>query len=162
MGMESDVYAGYKTKYNGFTFDVGTMNYFYPNATNGTSGNFTTNEVYAGVGYGSVSVKGSTSLGNYFGTANSQWSKYLQADLDHPIGNGFSVLGHVGRTYVENNSRLDYTDWNAGIGYTKANWTVAAKYYTNTNKGASFAASNTISGTKNYRDAVVLSLSTTF
>ena len=50
-GVESDLYAGFKKEvYKDITLDVGSMNYFYPRATNGTSTNFDTNELYAGVG----------------------------------------------------------------------------------------------------------------
>jgi hypothetical protein len=47
------------------------MNYFYPRATNGTSTNFDTNELYVAIGKGPVTAKVSHSLSNYFGTANS-------------------------------------------------------------------------------------------
>lgn len=159
IGMEGNVLLGYRYNLQGFTVEVGSMNYLYPgNST------FNTSEAFVGLGYGPLSVRASTSLTDSFGVADSRWSQYYEANLNYPISQleGFSLLGHVGRTQVANNSNLNYTDWNAGLGYTRAGWTVAAKYYTNTNKGSGFESANTVNGTRNYKDAVVLSLSTTF
>ena len=73
MGIEADLYAGYKKDiYNGLTVDVGSYNYFYPNSQ-AAAGNpsFTTNEAYVGLGYGPVTAKYSYSLSTYFGVSNS-------------------------------------------------------------------------------------------
>ena len=81
-GVENDVYAGYKTKVLGLELDVGSINYFYPRATNNTSTNFDTNEIYVAVGQGPVTAKISNSLSNYFGLltvktlATTSWTWY--------------------------------------------------------------------------------------
>ena len=62
-GVESDVYAGYKKEIvKGVTLDVGSYNYFYPRATTtaATGSNFDTQEGFAGLGFGPVSVKYTT------------------------------------------------------------------------------------------------------
>jgi uncharacterized protein (TIGR02001 family) len=163
-GVESDLYAGFKKDiYNGLTLDVGSYNYFYPRATNGTSTNFDTNELFAGLGYGPVSVKYSQSLSNYFGTANSKNSQYYQADIVQPLGNSkISFLAHAGRTEVNNNSSLNYTDYNVGLGYDLQGWQLAAKYYTNTGTTSTFQTANTINSQKLYKDATVISVSKSF
>ena len=165
-GVESDLYAGFKKDiYNGLTLDVGSYNYFYPRATNNTSTNFDTNELFAGLGYGPVSVKYSQSLSNYFGTANSKNSQYYQADLAQPltyISKNLSLLAHVGRTEVNNNSNLNYTDYNVGLGYNLQGWELAAKYYTNSGTTSTFQTANTINGQRLYKDAAVVSVSKSF
>ena len=165
-GVESDLYAGFKKDiYKGLTLDVGSYNYFYPRATNGTSTNFDTNELFAGLGYGPVSVKYSQSLSNYFGTANSKNSQYYQADLVQPlayISKNLSLLAHVGRTEVNNNSSSNYTDYNVGLGYNLQGWDLAAKYYTNSGTTSTFQSANTINGQRLYKDAAVVSVSKSF
>jgi uncharacterized protein (TIGR02001 family) len=163
-GVESDLYAGFKKEvYKDITLDVGSMNYFYPRATNGTSTNFDTNELYAGVGYKDlVSVKYSHALSNYFGTANSKNSSYMQADASVPLVGKLSAVAHVGRTDVNNSSSLNYTDYNAGLGYDLEGWNLAAKYYTNTSKGSGFTSANTVNGQKLYKNAVVFSVAKAF
>jgi uncharacterized protein (TIGR02001 family) len=163
-GVESDLYAGFKKDiYKGITIDVGSYNYFYPRATNGTSTNFDTNELFAGVGYGPVSLKYSQSLSNYFGTANSKNSQYFQADIVQPIGKTkIALLAHAGRTEVNNNSSLNYADYNVGLGYDLQGWNLAARYYINDNKTSTFMTANTINGQKLYNDTFVFSVSKSF
>jgi hypothetical protein len=162
-GVESDLYAGFKSKFLGFDLDVGSMNYFYPRATNGTSTNFDTNELYVAVGKGPLTAKVSNSLSNYFGTSNSKNSQYYQADIVQPLGKSkISLLAHVGRTEVNNNSNLNYTDYNVGLGYNLQGWDLAAKYYTNTGTTSAFQTANTINGQRLYKDATVVSVSKSF
>jgi uncharacterized protein (TIGR02001 family) len=167
-GIESDLYAGFKKDvYKGITIDVGSYNYFYPRATTTTGGNnFDTNELYAGVGYGPASVKYSQSLSNYFGIANSKNSEYFQADVNYVLPfKGFdkvSLIAHAGRTNVNNNSNLNYSDYNAGVGYDLQGWNLAVKYYTNTSEGSAFQSANTVSGQKLYKNATVLSVTKAF
>jgi uncharacterized protein (TIGR02001 family) len=162
-GVESDLYAGFKSKFLGFDLDVGSMNYFYPRATNNTSTNFDTNELYVAVGKGPLTAKVSNSLSNYFGTANSKNSQYYQADIAQPLGKSkISLLAHIGRTEVNNNSSLNYTDYNVGLGYNLQGWDLAAKYYTNTGTSSTFQTANTINGQRLYKDATVVSVSKSF
>ena len=162
-GVESDLYAGFKSKFLGFDLDVGSMNYFYPRATNNTSTNFDTNELYVAVGKGPLTAKVSNSLSNYFGTANSKNSQYYQADIAQPLGKSkISLLAHIGRTEVNNNSSLNYTDYNVGLGYNLQGWDLAAKYYTNTGTTSTFQTANTINGQRLYKDATVVSVSKSF
>ena len=161
-GLESDLYAGYKKEVKGVTLDVGSYNYFYPRASVGST-NYNTKEVYVGAAKGPVSVKVSQSLGDYFATSNSKGTKYYQADVTYPIaGTKASVLAHAGKTDIANNTTLDYTDYNFGVGYNIAGFDVSAKYYTNSNKTTTFQTANTLNGQKLYKNAAVLSVSKTF
>lgn len=161
-GLESDLYAGYKKEVVGVTLDVGSYNYFYPRASVGST-NYNTKEVYVGAAKGPISVKVSQSLGDYFATSNSKGTKYYQADVTYPIaGTKASVLAHAGKTDIANNTTLDYTDYNFGVGYNIAGFDVSAKYYTNSNKTTTFQTANTLNGQKLYKNAAVLSVSKTF
>ena len=171
-GVESDLYAGYKKDvYKGVTVDVGSYNYFYPRATTaGTGANFDTYEAYAGVGYGPLAVKYSQTLGNgYFGTTNAKNTNYTEANLAQsfePLNSklkNLSFLAHYGHTAVANHSTLSYNDVNVGLGYAlPKDWTVSAKYYTNSNVSAAAQTANTVNGQKLYRNAVVASVTKTF
>jgi len=166
-GVESDVYAGYKKEiYKGLTLDVGSYNYFYPRATTtaATGSNFDTQEGFAGLGFGPVSVKYSRTLGNgYFGTANAKGTQYYEANVAYPIpGSKISLLAHAGKTNVANSSSLDYNDYNVGVGYNLQGWNLAAKYYTNGEKTTAFNTANTVNGQKLYRNAAVVSVSKSF
>jgi len=161
-GIETDLYAGYKKEIQGITLDVGSYNYFYPRASVGKT-NYDTREVYVGAAKGPVSIKVSQSLGDYFAASNSRGSRYYQADVAYPIaGTKASILAHVGRTDVANQTVLDSNDYNAGVGYNLAGFDLAAKYYTNSNKTTAFQTANTVGNQKLYRNALVLSVSKTF
>jgi uncharacterized protein (TIGR02001 family) len=168
-GVESDLYAGYKKDvYKGLTIDLGTYNYFYPRATNLANGKeFTTNEVYAGLGYdakqfGAYTVKYSRSLSNYFGTTNSVGTQYTQLDATVPVVNKVSFVAHAGRTNVANNSQLSYNDFNAGLAYDLNSWIFSAKYYWNTALPTGFAAMNTVNGQGLTNSTAVFAVTKTF
>jgi len=157
-GVENDVYAGFKKEFGGVTVDAGVLGYMYPRATTNTN----TTEVYVGASYNVLSVKYSRSITNYFGVADSKNSSYIQADANVPLADKLSAVAHYGRTSVNNNAAFDYSDYNVGAAYNVQGWTVAAKYHSNTNKGASFETANTVNGQKLYKNAVVVSVSRSF
>jgi uncharacterized protein (TIGR02001 family) len=169
-GLESDLYAGFKKDvYKGITIDVGSYNYFYPRATTSaaTGSNFDTYEAFAGVGYKDIiGVKYSQTLGNgYFGTVNAQGTTYMQADakLPVPVIKNLSAVAHIGRTNIANSSAYDYNDVNAGFVYSlPKDYDVSVKYFTNTGTTTAFETANTVSGQKNYKNAVVVGLTKTF
>ena len=161
-GVESDVFAGFRKQvFGNFVVDVGSYNYFYPRA--GTNGSFDTNEIFAGIGYKElITVKYSHALSDYFGTANSKNSFYVQADAAIPLARNLQLVAHIGHTNVANSSSLDYTDYNVGLGYDLKGWNLAAKYYINDNKTSTFMTANTVGGQKLYKDALVFSVAKSF
>jgi len=168
-GVENDLYAGYKKDiYKGITIDIGSYNYFYPRATAARTGsNFDTYEAFAGVGYKDIiAAKYSQTLGNgYFGTVNAQGTTYMQVDgkLPVPVIKNLAVVAHYGRTNVANSSAYDYNDINAGFIYSlPKDYDVSVKYFTNTGTTTAFETANTVSGQKNYKNAVVVGLTKTF
>jgi uncharacterized protein (TIGR02001 family) len=169
-GVESDLYAGYKKDiYKGLTIDVGSYNYFYPNATNGKNPNFNTQELYAGLGYGPVALKYSRSTSNYFGVNNSAGTQYYQADVKQsfaPVSaklKDLSFVAHYGRTAVANHGNASYNDINVGAVYTlpKA-WDIGVRYYTNTSMTTQNQRASTVNGQQLYKDAWVATLTKTF
>jgi uncharacterized protein (TIGR02001 family) len=169
-GVESDIYAGWKKDiYKGLTLDVGSYNYFYPNATNGKNPNFNTQELFAGLGYGPVAVKYSRSTSNYFGVQNSAGTQYYQADAKQSLApltaklKDLSLVAHYGRTAVANNGNLSYNDINVGAVYALPQaWDVGVRYYTNTSKTSTFQNANTVNGQQLYKDAWVATVTKTF
>lgn len=161
-GIESDVYVGFKKEFNGVTVDVGTLNYIYPRAKNGTATDFNTHELYVGIGVGSLTAKASQSVTNYFGTANSKGSRYYELNLAQPLAGKLSAVAHLGRTEVANNASLNYTDANVGLSYDLDGYAISARVYKNSGKGKGFDAANTVNGQRLYRDAVVVGVAKTF
>lgn len=168
-GVESDLYAGWKKDvYKGLTIDVGSYNYFYPRANNLATGKeFTTNEVYVGLGYdakefGAYTAKYNRALSNYFGVDNSVGTQYTQLDAAVPVVDKVSFVAHAGRTNVANNSQLSYNDFNAGLTYDLNSWIIGAKYYWNTALPTGFAAANTVNGQGLTNSTAVVSVTKTF
>jgi uncharacterized protein (TIGR02001 family) len=115
--IEWDIFGGYKFEVvKDVTLDVGYLRYEYP-----SSGAFNpkpnTDEVYAGVSYGPVSVKYSYSTGDTFGVANSKGSDFIEANLAYPLTEKLVLTGHVGHQKYKNNKPLDYTVYKLGLAY---------------------------------------------
>jgi hypothetical protein len=74
-----------------------------------------------------------------------------------------SFLAHYGHTSVANSSNLNYNDMNVGLGYVlPKDWTITAKYYTNSSMTGTFQTANTVNGQKLYKNAGVVALTKTF
>jgi uncharacterized protein (TIGR02001 family) len=114
--VEIDVYGGYKGQINDtFSFDVGGLQYWYPrnNYKLATGENANTFELYGAVSAGPATLKYSHSLTNLFGTPNSKGSGYLDLSATFDLGNGFSVVPHVGAQRIKNFGR--YVDYSATL-----------------------------------------------
>jgi uncharacterized protein (TIGR02001 family) len=117
---ELDLYGGYKGEIaKDFTYDVGYLRYQYVDNTLGDVpgfGNANTDELYGALTWGIVTVKYSDSVSNLFGTLNSKNSGYLDVSANVDLGNGWSVVPHVGHQMVKNNGALSYTDYALTLG----------------------------------------------
>jgi len=113
-GVEVDMYAGYKFEAAGVGYDVGFLRYEYLNNTlkNSTAGygNANTNEVYGAATYSVATLKYSNSLTNLFGNLNSKHSTYWDLSATFDLGNGYTLVPHIGRQVVKNSDALSYTD----------------------------------------------------
>lgn len=162
-GIETDLYAGWKKDvWNGLSVDIGSFNYFYPRAKNGTNTDFDTYELSVGISKGPITFKYGQTLSNYFGTANSKNSFYCSLDLNQGIFEKFSAVAHIGHTDVNDNKQLNYTDWNAGASYDLQGWLITGRYYFNTNRGSGFVSANTINGQRLYKNSFALSIMKSF
>ena len=155
-GQEIDVYGGYRTEAAGVGIDVGVLRYNYPSTTT----NFDTNEVYAGVSKGPVSLKVSQSTTDYFGTANSKGTRYYDLGVSIPAGK-FTISAHAGLTDVANQTTNDYKDYSVGISRDVAGFTVGGKWFTNNLKD-DYKAANTVEGKSLYKDGFVFTVAKTF
>jgi uncharacterized protein (TIGR02001 family) len=112
---ELDLYGGYKGTAGGVAYDVGFLRYEYVGNNLGDVPNYAdanTSEVYGAVTVGVVTAKYSHSLTNVFGTPDSKNSYYLDLSAAFDLGNGFTLVPHVGRQMVNNKTVLGtYTDY---------------------------------------------------
>ena len=114
---EVDLYGGYKFEAAGVTYDVGFLRYEYVSntlkdtlANTNKYGNANTNEVYGAVTYSVATLKYSNSLTNLFGNLNSKHSTYWDLSATFDLGNGYTLVPHIGRQVVKNSDALSYTD----------------------------------------------------
>jgi uncharacterized protein (TIGR02001 family) len=109
--LEWDVYGGYKGALgsSGVSYDVGLLRYQYPRNRLAVSAN--TTEIYGALTYGMFTAKYSHALTNLFGFADSQNSGYLDLSANVDLGNGWSVVPHLGRQWIRHNSAYAYTDY---------------------------------------------------
>lgn len=147
--LEWDFYAGFKGKLgkSDFSYDVGTIYYYYPGNANPGVPNADTSEIYAALGWKFLGLKYSYSLTNYFGAQpNANGDKtdgtgYLDLFADYPIGeSGFSVNAHYGILDVKSDgnqaaaTKVGYNDWKIGAKYVVPSGTLKdlniGAYYT--------------------------------
>ena len=120
--IEIDLYGGYKFEAAGLAYDVGYLRYQYQGNTlektggvvNGSYVNANTDEIYGAVTAGVVTAKYSYSLSDLFGNKGSKGSTYLDLSATFDLGDGYSLVPHVGRQVVKNSTTAtttgDYTD----------------------------------------------------
>ena len=147
-----DYYFGYNGKLAGdWGWTAGFYGYYYPGAnyknTVPTTADqeYNTEEVNAGVSWKWVSLKLSSTTGDYFGantktgyTSGSSGSTYLDLTANIPLSNDFTLLLHYGDQDVKTKLATanaagatdpSYTDYKIGISKAfKDGWTVGLAY----------------------------------
>ena len=116
--VEIDLYGGYKFEAAGLAYDVGYLRYQYQGNTlektggtsNGVWTNANTDEIYGAVTAGAFTAKYSYSLSDLFGNKDSKGSTYIDLSATFDLGEGYSLVPHVGRQEVKNTSTANYTD----------------------------------------------------
>jgi uncharacterized protein (TIGR02001 family) len=122
--VEVDLYGGYKFNAGPVAMDVGVLRYLYPNSSLGVSPN--TTEIYAAGSFGPATLKYSHAVSNLFGFADSKGSGYLDLSATFDLGNGWSVVPHIGHQKVKNNSAFSYTDYSVTVAKDLGNGIVAS------------------------------------
>ncbi len=109
--IELDIYGGYKGTAGAVSYDVGVLTYIYP--SNGLSPSPNTTEIYGAGTIGPATLKYSHALTNTFGFANSKNSGYLDLSATFDVGNGFTLVPHVGHQRIAGtgNGVFSYTDY---------------------------------------------------
>lgn len=125
-GIEMDFYAGYKGEITKeFTYDVGVLQYYYPQKNKVV--NFNTTELYGALSYGPATVKYSRTMSNdYFGYGGGVFSGrgtgYLDLSINFEVVKSLTVNGHVGFTRYTSDLRNNvlipnYYDYKLGLTY---------------------------------------------
>lgn len=114
--VELDLYGGYRGAAGGIAYDVGFLRYEYVGnklANTGAYGNANTNEVYGALTYGVFTAKYSHAISNLFGNLNSKNSYYVDLSATLDLGDGYSLVPHVGYQKLKgaNNTDGSYTDY---------------------------------------------------
>ena len=158
--MEWDVYGGFRGALgdSGLGYDLGLLRYQYPNSALAVSPN--TTEVYGALSYGIFTAKYSHALTNLFGFADSRNSSYLDLSASIDLGDGWSVVPHVGRQWIQHNSAYAYTDYALTLNKDFGNGLSASAAVVGSN--ADKALYTTPSGRFTGKTAVVLGLKYTF
>lgn len=103
--LEVDVYVGYAGELeNGVTYDLGLVDYIYPNESTATYA-----EAYVGVGYGPVSA-------TYYNDITNGGYQYLVVNGDVDLGEGFGLGLQLG--YADIDGDDDVVDYGISLSKT--------------------------------------------
>jgi len=190
---EIDVYGGYKGAITeDLGYDVGYITYNYPGKGSASAllANPNTQEVYVGLSYKWLSAKYSHATSSHFvgwygGSAldqNTRGSNYLELNANYDMGDGWTLIGHVGHQKVKNSVSIpaiydaSYSDWKIGVS-KDVGFGVIGLAYSDTNAsgscgnpfpaaGASSYCWGTDKSSQNYKDVAkgvaLLSFTKTF
>lgn len=118
--IETDLYAGYSSDFNGINYDVGMIYYAYPGADSDLEYDFVEAAVSVGYDFDIFAVSASFNYSpDYF--AGSGDAQYYAMAVDVPLPYDLSLSAHVGHQDIDDNTAFgaeDYTDWSLGVGYS--------------------------------------------
>jgi uncharacterized protein (TIGR02001 family) len=120
--LELDIYGGYKGTFaDDFSYDVGVLQYYYPGTLNAGAVNANSTEVYASIGWKFITLKYnytvSSHLFSWVGTSGekTRGSGYIDLTANYDLGDGWGVVGHVGRQNIKGFSAASYNDFKVGV-----------------------------------------------
>lgn len=120
--MELDVYAGYAGSAGDLGYNVGLLQYVYPDFSDAD-----TTEMYGGITYKGFGLKVSYSLSDYFAAADSDGTVYWDASYTYTFANNLGLNLHYGYTSGEGDA-IDYADWKIGVTYPVGKFTLGLAY----------------------------------
>ena len=125
-GLEMDFYGGYKGEAAGLGYDVGVLQYYYPQKNNINPQlpkvDFDTTELYGAVTFSILTAKYSHTVSKkYFGVPEGRNTGYLDLSANYEIAKGVVLNGHVGYNNLSDDindaGAPDYTDYKVGATY---------------------------------------------
>ncbi|TFY98008.1 TorF family putative porin [Ramlibacter rhizophilus] len=164
--VEIDLYGGYKGALtDSVGYDLGGLFYWYPNnnLSTVTGENANTFELYGALSAGPATIKYSHAMTTLFGAANSKGSGYLDLSATFDLGNGFSVVPHVGWQRIDNFGT--YRDYAITLAKDFGDGFVGSAAVVGTNWDDRFGAPATLVGSGNRdlgKSGLVLGLKKTF
>jgi uncharacterized protein (TIGR02001 family) len=168
--VELDLYGGYKFTLGDVAMDVGYLRYEYVNNTlakNTSYKNANTDEVYAAGTYGPFTLKYSYALSSLFGqigtgSKSTKGSDYIDLSATFDLGNGFTLVPHVGKQTVKNLSDATYTDYALTLNKDLGDGWTASAAYIDTNAKSSYYFAPTQQSKNLGKSTVVLGVKYTF
>jgi len=145
--IEMDVYGGYKFKGGGIDWDVGTLGYIYPGATQGN-----TWEIYGSGSIAGFTLKYSHTVSDdYFNWAGAKGGSGLSGRNTGYLNLGYGIevipkltlKAAVGYTFFasdikDNTTAENYYDYNVGASYDFGAGLALGAYVQGANKGSAF------------------------
>jgi len=119
--LELDIYGGYKGTAGPLGYDVGVLTYNYPGTGKPSgAGKPDTTEIYGGLSWEWLTVKYSHTTTSLFGWVQADGSKtkgsgYLEVNANYDMGNGLTLVGHIGHQKVKGFSDASYSDYKLGV-----------------------------------------------
>lgn len=125
--LELDLYGGYKGTAGDVGYDIGLIHYRYDGKRSGATAGYATpdtTEAYLAGTWKMLTLKYSHVVSDYFigwgsttpgAEIKTKGSNYLELNASHDLGNGWGLLGHIGKQKVKNVAVADYTDWKVGV-----------------------------------------------
>ncbi len=128
--IELDLYAGFKGGFGeGWTYDVGVLRYQYPGQFPDGFTSPNTTEVYASIGWKTLSAKYWYATTNAFGFTDSEKSDYIEVNWNQPFADIWTFNAHAGHQTIDGLSDADYTDYKVGVTVTLPHaFSLAAAY----------------------------------
>ncbi len=131
-GLEMDFYAGYKGEAAGLGYDVGVLQYYYPQKSKAVD--FNTTELYGALTFSILTAKYSHTVSkDYFGNGEviqlvaggvrpkGRNTGYLDLSANYEIAKGVTLNGHVGYTNfsgdLDDAGLPNYSDYKVGATY---------------------------------------------
>ena len=164
---EIDVYGGYATTVGDFGFDVGLLQFIFPDSEyEGTDESYHTLEAYVAVSWKFLKLKYSRTLTDYFGFNNetfgdagngdSDGSQYLDLSLNYAFDGGWGVDAHVGHQKVHHYDDYDFTDYRLGVSKDLgAGWKASVGWITTTADSDLYTIDGTDTGANKWVASIV-------
>lgn len=127
--LEMDFYGGWAGDLgNGVKLDAGALYYYYPGSLSPKENNYRNLDLHIGLSVANYSLTYSYTPTDFFSTADSKGTWYLDASTTFDLGNGWGLIGHVGYQKLKNQLNMDgdaighYVDYKVGVTKQLAGW----------------------------------------